>query len=347
MRRTITDVPAGLASEILLEIDLKPVVRELHDEGHVDEARERWESLGYHTAVGAPVREDADTAAMVVDVDVVHTIRHLADHPVVQRAVEVGGGPARWLLLDAGSPVYQWLCERLGADRPPHLGARPGDGNVRVRQAVYVSKRAELAAQAREQDRMAADAATEVDALALGELLGYPACCVSAFCAQEQRWPNRLPIQASAARSRRFLPRLNNLALDRFAWIAWFPCRYDCGASARLADAAAAHLAEREPELVAALDELLARPRLFLDDSRQAVLDGAQQVGAGRLEFKSVTDLDAIWPPRGDRPDNSDWLRPLAGATRVRLTPDGPIFTDAGGGEARLADPVLLLPFAP
>ncbi len=50
MRRSITQVPAGLASEILLEIDLKPVVRELHDEGRVEDARARWEQLGYHTA---------------------------------------------------------------------------------------------------------------------------------------------------------------------------------------------------------------------------------------------------------------------------------------------------------
>lgn len=337
---------SGLAAVVLLRLGLKPVVRELHDPGEVSEARERWEARGLATAAGAPVREDADTRAMVSEADGEHTIRPLARHPVVERTVALGGPLARRLLLDPASPVYRWLCQRYGADQAPLEEVRPAAGGARVRQVVYVSADRALAEQARDLDRMGADLAGGADSVALGELLGYPRCCVDAFCALERRWPNRLPIAAAASRTRRFASRLNNLALDRFAWIAHFPCRYDCAASLGLADAAADALAAEAPELVASVDRLLALPRLYRGDDRQAVLLGARRTGAGRLRWDRLVPLERAWPAPGlggDDPGERAWAD-LVEADAVRLTRDGPVFL-AAGRQLRTGDPPLVLPF--
>ena len=277
------------------------MVRELHDVKRLEEATARWRAMGYCIAVGEPVREDVDTAAMFVDVEQVHTIRHLASHPLIERLIALGGGPAERALLDPSSRVHRWLAERLDAERAPHQGPRPSGERVRERCAVYISGDAALAERARALDRMADDARETDSAHALGALLGYPPCCVEAFCALPRRWPNRSPIAASIARTERFEPRLNNVALDRFAWIAWFPCRYDCEASLAIANAAAAALSKVDPASVAAADRELARPRLYLDDRRQAALVGASgdEEGATFERLEPLTrerqPVDPIW----------------------------------------------------
>ncbi|MDP6943581.1 MAG: hypothetical protein QF464_05480 [Myxococcota bacterium] len=302
----------GAATEALLSLGLKPVARELHDVDRVDEATSRWRAMGYCTATGEPVREDVDTAAMFVDVQQVHTTRHLATHPVIERLVALGGGPMKRVLLDPSSRVHQWLAERLDAERAPHQGPRPSGARLRQRCAVYISRDADLAERARTLDRMA-EASREADsAVELGGLLGYPDCCIEAFCALPQRWPNRHPIVAAMARTKTFEPRLNNVALDRFAWIAWFPCRYDCEASLGIADAAAASLDEAIPDQVVAADAALGQPRLYLDDRRQAALQGASREG-DRVTFERLIPLDRP----GQDPDPI-W-RSIADANSLRI----------------------------
>lgn len=338
-------VSAGLASEILLEIGLKPVVRELHDAESVAAAEERWRELGYQTAIGDAVREDEGTASMVTDVDSVHTIRPLSTHPVIARASRLGGPLARWVLLSPASPIYHRLCEKWGADQAPLVDARPTETEVHERRALYVAKTGEEAERARTLDRMAADDTTH-DGRELGRLLGYPECCVEAFCSLERRWPNRRPIQAAAERTERFEPRLNNLALDRFAWIAHFPCRYDCPRSLELANAAAEKLEQRAPGLARELDELLGLPRVWWSDLRQGALVGARWDGEERIRFDSLEALDVLWPSAGEerRRATMDALEILTGVDRVRLTTDGAVFERSGATVALEQNP-LVLPF--
>ncbi|MEC9071077.1 MAG: hypothetical protein VX938_01805, partial [Myxococcota bacterium] len=300
------------------------MVRELHDAKGASAARGRWEDLGYQTALGEAIQEDEGTASMVTEVDAIHTIRPLKTHPVVARAARLGGPVARWFLLSPASPISHRLCQRWGADRAPLVDIRPPELDVHERRALYVAKSLEEAERARTLDRMAADDADH-DARELGRLLGYPDCCVEAFCALERRWPNRLPILAAAERTERFEPRLNNLALDRFAWIAHFPCRYDCVESLALANAAAESLSARSPELVAALDELLALPRVWWSDAKQGVLQGARWDGEHKIRFEELQSLDAIWPSAGEarRRESGEALNALAKVDRVRLTEDG------------------------
>ncbi|MCB9730376.1 MAG: hypothetical protein H6744_03590 [Deltaproteobacteria bacterium] len=329
-------LPAGLASELLMAIGHKPVVRELHDLEDVDAARARWEALGCVTVVGEPVREDVETQAMVTEVDSVHTVRPLATHPLVERAVALGGPVARQVLLNPQSPVHRWLCERLGAEQAPVEVARPPAGPERARQVVYASRELALAERARALDRMASDGTGAGDATTLGALLGYPACCARAFAALERRWPNRRPIEAAMGRTRIFLPRLNNLALHRFAWLAWFPCRYDCEASAAIADLAAAHLARTWPDLVRAIDAELGQPRVYLNDAAQAALVDARWDGPTRLRFAGVA-------PLGD--DAAAALAPLQAADHVVLDAAGASFREGRRRIELSGPPALVLPF--
>ena len=341
------ETPAGLASELLLEAGLKPVVRELHDAPRLDEAAARWEAMGYAVVVGDRVREDPATAAMVTDRDTFHTIRPLRKHPVIERLLALGGPPARLVLTHPSSPIYRRLCARWGADQAPIESARPDASRARERVTLYVSREEQAAQRARDLDRMAADDVDCHDPVELGRLLGYPGCCIDAFASLERRWPNRMPIEAASRRSERFLPRLNNVALDRFAWIAWFPCSYDCEPSARLADAAADVLDARSPGLVDALDGLLCMPRVWRDDQHQAVLIGARRDGPETIRFDNLVPLAEAWPPTGDsahRPRDEDPWDDLRDADTVRLTADGAVFL-AGRRELHTDDHPLVLPF--
>ena len=343
----LSQTPAGLASELLLELGLKPVVRELHDAHRVQEATKRWRAMGYEIATGEVIREDTEQAAMVTDSDARHTVRPLARHPVIDRAVALGGPVARAVLLNPKSPVYRKLCAKFGADEAPLVDARPRGREVRERQALYVSADLSKAERARTLDRMAADTSGVDGARELGALLGYPECCVDAFASLERRWPNRVPLSAAAQRSQRYEPRLNSAALDRFAWIAWFPCSFDCEPSREIADAAAAALNARDRALVEQIDHVLALPRVVIDDLHQAVLKGARRDG-DRIAFDQLIPLDALWPPSGDRADlNRDAIRwrDLSDANAVVIEDGRSIFYRGRARVAWSGEPPLVLPF--
>jgi hypothetical protein len=325
---TSPPLSSGAATETLLALGLKPVARELHNVDGVDEARERWQAMGYVTAVGEPVLEDLDTAAMVVDVKQAHTTRHLASHPVIERLVAVFGRLAERILLDPSSRVYRWLAERLDAERTPHHGPLPAGERIQERQAVYVSRDLALAEQAKALDRMAAAGRDGDGATELGALLGYPPCCVEAFSALPRRWPNRFPIAAAIARTAHYEPRLNNVALDRFAWIAWFPCRYDCEASLSIANTAARAMERERPGRVGDADVALARPRLYVDDARQAELVGASGT-PDKMTFDQLRPLK-----RSGQNDSPIW-RAVAHANALEIH----------GGEVRLFRDEIQLPW--
>jgi hypothetical protein len=335
----LEDVPAGLASQLLLELNLKPVMRELHPPDQLDEARARWEELGYSTVVGEPIMEDQLTGSMVSRHNTEFTIRPLKRHPVVERLVELGGERAEQWLLKPSSPIYQWLTQRFDADQTPE---RPEEGSRHVtpQRALYLSRRQDDAENARAMDRMAHDAQADQTA-ALGSLLGYPSCCVKSFSALERRWPNRLPVQDAMKRTRYFHPRLNNLSLNRFTWISWFPCRFDCPESIRLANAAADALAKDNPALVRMIDEQLGKPRVYWADQHQAVLEGVQKVDRATLEFDRLVPLQHRWPGSGEINEDMDNLRP---SNQVSLDLVKPVF-HAGSQALELAGKPLLLPF--
>lgn len=339
------EIPANLASEVLLDLGLKPVLRELHDVDQLDEAQTHWQGRGYQTLAGEEVVEDEATRALVTDVDQEHTVRPLETHPVVERLLRLGGPLADRLLLERSGRVYRWLADRLGADQEPEEGGPSGDGPSRRCQTLYVGRDAGMLAAAKQLDRMSADALETAGAVELGRLLGYPSCCIDAFNALERRWPNRIPIAAAAGRTRTFRARLNNLSLTRFAYIAHFPCRYDCPHSLALADAAAAELDDRNPGLVAFVDQALALPRLYLDDATQGIFMDATLHGRNRLTFGRLLELGELWPdPHGRDAQTPELWGALSGCNEARWGPDGAELR-ARGKRVDLPGEALVLPF--
>jgi hypothetical protein len=83
----------------------------------------------------------------------------------------------------------------------------------------------------------------------LGQLLGFPSCCVEEFGARLRRGitcrldgrtahEDFVNAEYAARGSRQFLGRLNDLSPDRRARIVTFyPCRYDCPAASAYAEA--------------------------------------------------------------------------------------------------------------
>lgn len=118
----------------------------------------------------------------------------------------------------------------------------------------------------------------------MGRLLGYPACCVSAYTRHDEVLDNHGYLTRALADTREPRALLNNLGLGAFHYLPWSPCRFDCEASLAWAGALEAHLARTNPRACEAIARMLAMPRLYLDDRRQVILDG-QADAEGTLRY--------------------------------------------------------------
>lgn len=115
----------------------------------------------------------------------------------------------------------------------------------------------------------------------MGEILGYPPCCVRAFEALDDRSNNTALRYAALARTvaekKGFAWELNNL----FAHVLpSFPCTYGCERAVAQARAVLAMFARRDPQGAERLRARLARPVLYVDHARLVGLAGARRGGA-------------------------------------------------------------------
>ena len=108
---------------------------------------------------------------------------------------------------------------------------------------------------ARDWDRARAAAACEAAEdhdLELGQLLGYPRCCVDAYLHVPPPRSNAAAFaRARASTGRRFEPRLNTLDLAVFHYLSWLPCSFSCRFALAFADAVAEHIAKRHGQFLA------------------------------------------------------------------------------------------------
>jgi hypothetical protein len=114
----------------------------------------------------------------------------------------------------------------------------------------------------------------------MGAMLGYPACCVEAFAALDDRSNNSAIRYAAHARTaslgRRFAPQLNNL----FAHVLpWFPCSYACDASVAAADAVLDLFAGSDPTGAASLRKRLGRNVFYVDHARAVAFEDGRWEG--------------------------------------------------------------------
>jgi hypothetical protein len=227
-------------------------------------------------------------------------------------AYPLGAGEAEVIAVVAGiKPMLRQTLAREQADaavgRYAHLGlaalVRSAADNPRARHGeglVYLGRDAR---------RLAEAAAAEAgeDDVALGELLGYPRCCVAAFMAATQP---RTCASVLHANWRGFRGEgaavLNGIDLRVFHYASWQPCSPDCAPSRRYAEAvrglvgsSAAQVvtqARRDPGMgrfVAAIDRAQAAHRLH-------VLPGVQLSIAGDAEGEAVRVRHA-WATAVDR----------------------------------------------
>jgi hypothetical protein len=121
----------------------------------------------------------------------------------------------------------------------------------------------------------------------LGALLGYPLCCVDHFVRLAADAGNDEVVHAVARGSGRFLPWLNNVSMSLYHAISWFPCRYDCEASAHVARAVEERVRATVGRKHLLVRRYLSMPRLYFDDRRQLIFEGATERN-GRVRYRAV-----------------------------------------------------------
>lgn len=157
----------------------------------------------------------------------------------------------------------------------------------------------------------------------VGRRLGFPACCVDAFCARIERGVDTLPdgtrglsedyVALRDAWVARPDARVNNLLMtSRWQLVSHYPCRYDCVWSRRYADAVLVAYTQRDPRGASLLVELLARTVAVAPDGARAIV--------------TLDAHSAITASDGLSARDAPFARTLVGA---RVAPDGHIVSDA------------------
>ena len=170
----------------------------------------------------------------------------------------------------------------------------------------------------------------------MGALMGYPSCCTRAFAEQPERGDNleneRMPFRR-APRSP-LDPRVHRVGLHRL--VSHHLCAPDCVASIALASRVLLRLRARDARLADEVEASLGRPVLFVDYARRAVLEGAFEGDAFRVDGIALL---------GD----AAWLGDVARVARLTLDPGGVTLLSSDGRSRRVAAPrpLLTTPGAP
>lgn len=181
---------------------------------------------------------------------------------------------------------------------------------------------------------------------AIGELMGYPPCCVRAFGEQDDRSDNT---ENRYAAFRRTIDvgleppwpfELNELFVKT---IPFFPCSYGCERALAFARATLGELHRTDPAASELLERVVARPVLYMDHDHQIVLEGTADTTRARY--------DAVALPA----DPEDGLAELAGAfgsgDTLRWEERRVVIEKKGVEQLRLARDApatgLLFPFGP
>lgn len=186
------------------------------------------------------------------------------------------------------------------AARPAHL---PGRSSQEVVYVAWTAAEAE-ALRAAEADILpggparAPDEATFTAHRRLGELLGFPACCVEAFVQRLARGVTRragggeanedfVAAEEALARSEKRDPRLNNLLFDRqLRLVSFYPCRFDCPSALDRAEAVRGAVTRASREAAAFLLTALAVRVILRPDGSRDTGDGPATDGALAIDFR-------------------------------------------------------------
>ena len=171
----------------------------------------------------------------------------------------------------------------------------------------------------------------------MGVLMGYPACCASAFDAQRDRGDNLENERQTYLRAPHEVvdPSLNRFARVRL--VSHHPCSPACAASIAIARAVLDRIAEIEPSSAAWIRNALERAMLVADYDHRIELDGAWDGDVFRVT--SAAPLDVRHRFGFD----------VTTITTIELSATGVEFTLRDGSKRYFAAsrPLLLVPGAP
>lgn len=141
------------------------------------------------------------------------------------------------------------------------------------------------------------DEGSSRNAVAIGELLGYPPCCAAAFAALGERGNNAALTYVTAARSHALAAPFHALLNSAVRHVLpCTPCSFGCARATTLAERVLAAL----PAYVAsALERALRRPVLYFNEACALVFDEARVEGQ-TITFEQVRFLPASAPLAAD-----------------------------------------------
>ncbi|MBN8615823.1 MAG: hypothetical protein J0L92_34840, partial [Deltaproteobacteria bacterium] len=320
-------VPADRAALDVLDAHLVP--REA-SAAHLARVRERRLPHPLGRGRGASIALEAGLKPMLRELIAVNDLES------ARARFEADGWRVEVSPLVFGPTHDGWLGRpesRAGTPRPSSLDRQPmyvGRDRARLREAIDAER-----------------AHTLEGARALGALLGYPSCCVEAFVSHVA---DRRAVRLWASAAERtppdaFAARLAITDPNTFAYVSWFPCRFDCVPSIALADALAEIVAREHPDFVRLLDDALGAPRLVLAPEVQLRLqrDGDEERVLGTRVFSD---------PRapGDPREEAIAARAIALVERARTLSlaRGALLIDGARVPIPFDPPLpLLLPFRP
>ena len=174
------------------------------------------------------------------------------------------------------------LVRRLGMhpvivpapEAPPDLDVGAGTPG---QTHIFFSRDPDLAhrAAALERDLVAGRISFEGFSRRMGELLGYPECCVNAFVSAGRLASTAELWRLAHARSQDFFPELSCFdPLSPVTLVPHIPCRFDCKASLDLAHKVLRLVPMVQPFLDAAAMQLLARDAFLFPDGGVVLWDG-------------------------------------------------------------------------
>ncbi|MBX7193672.1 MAG: hypothetical protein K1X94_16565 [Sandaracinaceae bacterium] len=253
----------------------------------------RWQSMCGRREIAYPIGCGRG-ASIALEAGLKPLLRELIAVPELALArarFEAQGFVVEVAPITFGPTLDGWLGRpesREGTPRAPEL----------ERQPLFVAR-----------DRATARAGVEAELTrstegtrALGQLLGYPPCCVEAFASVlSDRRAHVLWAAAAARTTGAFRARLAALDHATFSYVSWFPCRFDCAPSLAYADALAARVARAHPDFVHAIDHALARPRLVLSPEVQLLAEGRvadEPEGRGVRALRGLASAACVRDPR-------------------------------------------------
>jgi hypothetical protein len=219
--------------------------------------------------------------------------------------------------------LSDYSFEFPGDSGPPKRVTRGSYRKIYIARDTYTAKRLKLA-----------DLRDNVSKV--GQLLGYPGCCIKCFLHPKYKYPSLDTIFAT----RVFHWQLNFLA--EYKLISHFPCSYECTQSLKMAN----QLFERLPDIRQRIKKDCSAPMLYFYPKNRST-DGADGTYA---RFEGTSRGDTIMFSRIIE-CNSQWLKELLqDGTRVRVTDKQiTVYTDNSTKTKIKTEPEhgLIMPFDP